>query len=649
MRLAAALILLTLASGVAASGAAAQELLPPQIRVHTRADGVTHVYHTLALRPGARALVTRESGGEVDTLAVTRAAATAVEFAGTVGDEMEALMAVTRDSTLARAFFSARQRPAVSRVLTYLYPSVAEGLGRLAYDRETAAGETVTYRVQAITDLGRPEGDALEETVTIRPLAPAPPPTLTAERGGAAATLAWTYPESETDGVIQFHLYRVTGGERLRLREDRVQIRINNRGEYVARVEIPEEEAGAFVVTALDVAGQESAPSPEAAVGAGDGFPPLPVSGVSAAEVEPGEVLVTWPVSTETGAAGYHVYRARGAAGPFEKLTDRPLAFLETLYEDAPPEGQSWFYAVSVVDLAGQEGEKSGVALVNVEDRTPPPAPTGLVATPGEDGTVALAWAHDSPADFLAFEVYRRRTDRTQADVRLGDADLRQRRFVDTGETGALQTGAFYRYAVVALDSVRNVSDSATVFLQLPDVTPPAPPTALAAALNAVPHALLRWDPPLDLDLGSFRLVRDGAEIARLPRVRRTYRDTSVVVGREYRYTVVAVDTLGNASAPSEPLALRIADPDPPREVINLRAEATAGGVRLTWPAVPADDLAGYRVEGSGIATGVFETVVQAVDGTETTVSARAGPWFRVVAVDASGNESAPSRAVRAE
>ena len=173
--------------------------------------------------------------------------------------------------------------------------------------------------------------------------------------------------------------------------------------------------------------------------------------------------------------------------------------------------------------------------------------------------------------------------------------------------------------------------------------------SALAAQVDDALRATLRWDGTGDTDLGVYVVYRDGAEVGRTPAVRRLFRDADVAAGRSYTYAVAAVDTLGNEGPRSEPLAVLVGDPDPPRRVYNVRAERAAGGVALVWPAVPDADVAGYRVEGAIAPTGVFRAVGGLREGTAATVPTSAGPWFRVVAVDTSGNESGPSEAVRAE
>jgi hypothetical protein len=93
-------------------------------------------------------------------------------------------------------------------------------------------------------------------------------------------------------------------------------------------------------------------------------------------------------------------------------------------------------------------------------------------------------------------------------------------------------------------------------------------------------------------------------------------------------------------------------DFDAPAAVRNVQAQAQPEqGVRIRWEAVSADDVAGYQVYRTPeIPTGVYEPVQEElVSGTEMTdPQGEAGMWYRVRAVDSSGNESQMSQPARA-
>jgi hypothetical protein len=90
-----------------------------------------------------------------------------------------------------------------------------------------------------------------------------------------------------------------------------------------------------------------------------------------------------------------------------------------------------------------------------------------------------------------------------------------------------------------------------------------------------------------------------------------------------------------------------------PSPIASLAARGGAGRVTLSWMHSAEPDLAGYRVERSDAAAGPFTAVSpDAAGATSGWVDADLAPltryWYRVAAVDRSGNASAPSTPVSA-
>jgi hypothetical protein len=111
--------------------------------------------------------------------------------------------------------------------------------------------------------------------------------------------------------------------------------------------------------------------------------------------------------------------------------------------------------------------------------------------------------------------------------------------------------------------------DSKPVIITPKDVFPPAAPQDLVAAVLAGAQAGsyvvdLSWGINVETDLAGYRVYRSERENQRgelltphlLPSSE--YRDTQVVSGQRYWYTVTAVDKAGNESAPSAPLSVEI-------------------------------------------------------------------------------------------
>jgi hypothetical protein len=130
------------------------------------------------------------------------------------------------------------------------------------------------------------------------------------------------------------------------------------------------------------------------------------------------------------------------------------------------------------------------------------------------------------------------------------------------------------RSVVLAGGNALESSDSASVIVTPRDIFPPAAPQGLVAAVlpGAAPGSLeidISWSINLETDLEGYRVYRSEQQGTRgqlltqdlLPTP--SYRDTSVLPGHRYWYSVTAVDRAGNESEPSAPVDTGVTQPSP--------------------------------------------------------------------------------------
>jgi fibronectin type 3 domain-containing protein len=554
----------------------------------------------------------------------------------------------------------------------FLDPDIARALGLLNVDDAAPVGDEVTYRVEFVDDRGEPTGEELTKTVLLEPTPAPTPQALEAEHEERRVTLSWTYPTStreDDDKVIRFDVYRVVGeDEAQRVNGDEVILRNAAETDFSYSFSVPRtgrEET--FFVAAVDITGRIVARSEPLTYRVTDNVPPSPVGGVEVYDGESGKAQVTWSMHPAPDLAGYHLYRAPRLEAEFKRITEDRLGPLETSYLDTTVVGRTTYhYRVTAIDSAGNESEKSNAAMAQVVDHEPPPSPTNLDATfePANDGgRVRLQWsAADIPEDLRTFQVLRRRLGESTGPTSYGQAHtdpVLDTTFVDggLGKASEFAEGAYYRYAVVALDSARNVSDSTFTRIQIPDRISPAPPAEVQALNEDGVRALVKWSPSTNLDVTAYRVYRrvdDGpdtlwtevaGDVQQVP-------DRDAEPGRQYRYAVSAVDSLDNEGNRSDPATIEMRDFDAPAAVRNVQAQVQEEeGVRIRWETVSANDMTGYQVyRSTTIPTGIYEPVNEdlVAEPPFSDAEGEADMWYRVRAVDSSGNESRPSQPARA-
>jgi hypothetical protein len=263
-----------------------------------------------------------------------------------------------------------------------------------------------------------------------------------------------------------------------------------------------------------------------------------------------------------------------------------PSAKIPARYGDTiPPELQKEnltgqiTYAVSAPNEDGRSAGLSNQVQVPAAPTLPPPE--GLQAQVNADGIV-LSWAESPEGQELphlrhSYRVYRREQGSANS-IAIGEIPL------DSSTRVQLVDHSFewektydYRATVVTLISPPDKpaaevegSDSTELKVFAHDIFPPAAPAGLEAVASGVgqpPFVDLIWAPNTDADLAGYNFYRheEGAQpvkinsdLVKTP----AFRDTTVVGGKKYFYSVSAVDLRGNESARSEEASETVPGPN---------------------------------------------------------------------------------------
>ncbi len=320
----------------------------------------------------------------------------------------------------------------------------------------------------------------------------------------------------------------------------------------------------------------------------------------------------------------------------------------------------TYFYYTTALDRTGNESEMSDLVMAQILDFVIPPKPENFSAAFNEaTGQIDLEWEMEDFSDnFESFIIMRRREDdhRPGAFARVNMENLTNVNFSDAGEaeTG-FPEGAMYRYILFSSSRAKNYSDTVSVVVEVPLLTAPQPPSSLTA-INDNGHRInLSWNASPSVTAEKYVVYRkqqgtmEYSQLQQVPAATRFFRDEQLKHGTEYVYAVSAVDRAENESDLSEPDTVFFRNFNPPRSVRNIQAAERETGVEIQWERVVAADLAGYIVYRANTPTGRFQPVHEGLlpEISFTDVTGSANMWYRVRAVDTSGNKSSPGTPVR--
>lgn len=192
----------------------------------------------------------------------------------------------------------------------------------------------------------------------------------------------------------------------------------------------------------------------------------------------------------------------------------------------------------------------------------------------------------------------------------------------------------------ITIQNLAQDANGATLAITMPvDTTPPSRPGRLSAIVSGTSVSLQWIAASDDFAVDSYRVARDGAQIASLAAT--TFVDTGLAPGATVTYAVTAVDATGNVGEPAT-VSVTLPDTIAPSAPVNVTATVSRDGqVHIAWGASTDNvGVTSYRIlrAGTGIAQANVTSFVDRTprSGTGATVT------YSVVAFDLVGNASAP-------
>jgi len=313
------------------------------------------------------------------------------------------------------------------------------------------------------------------------------------------------------------------------------------------------------------------------------------------------EVALQWEPVLLPLVAGYLVESAESPEGPFSPrvaLPHRGSLYWVDGGDLAFPlgDGHTRYYRLRAF-AHDRRLSDSVSALAGATTAPPMPPPGSLRAYSRQPRSIPLVWGPAGDTLVTGYAV-ERSPDVDGPFEEIARLEGRHHtHYLDTG-LGDL-TVLFYR--VTSLDP-NGAPGQPSGVLRAVTKPEPLPPIGLRVEAQRLGANTLRWDPNVEVDLHSYRLVRwrggePAEEVSQVDAQQTAAEDPAVGAGEALRYGVIAVDEDGLESRPSE--LLRVESPG-----YDWVARASSGGVRLVWNARVEEGFTSARVTRAGLVSG---------------------------------------------
>lgn len=304
---------------------------------------------------------------------------------------------------------------------------------------------------------------------------------------------------------------------------------------------------------------------------------------------------IRWLQPGPTGdISGYMIMFSTTLEGPWKNVSGLLPKDANSYTDSNAYERGRGYYRVFVADTSGNVNF-SGSMLNNIEDITPPAAPTGLGALADDStGLVLLWWNPNADADLLAYKVYFA-NQRDHEFIELTPGYIRDTFFFDSVDISMLARDCFYY--VIAVDNNHNYSKpSDTLRVLLPDLLPPG-----VCVLDGVSQdndtVTIRWRGSVSVDVAGYYIYRKPRPavnwecVALLPPTAvdakgiLTFGDRPAPSVHPYSYCVEVRDSAANSSGMAGYAVVQIDENPEVAVTINLKAkyDSKRNKIELTW------------------------------------------------------------------
>ncbi len=356
-----------------------------------------------------------------------------------------------------------------------------------------------------------------------------------------------------------------------------------------------------YRVRGIDAFADESKPSLIEGMAIDQIDPTVPHMKKAEFNEESGSIRVVWeypeiPSDFESMSIQYGFF----ADGEYSEI--KPLKKEDTVYvHQVQPLEYAHYFRIAVIDTNGRKAYSDHI-FTHVPDTVRPIKVTGLKASIDSGGIVDLNWdkSHEDDKTFKGYRVYYANA-RNHEFTQLTTKAIRANTFTYQIPLDNLTETIYYK--VQAVDQSFNLSQfSEIVEAKKPDTIPPVAPVFHTPVISET-EIILDWEPSSSRDVVANHLVRVETGGDTLVRIledisQTTFSDIEVEKGKNYNYTMFAVDDDGMMSDPSFPVGGKLVDNKrlQPVEDLQVKYNKNSHEIRLTWKSDIKDDDVRYVV-----------------------------------------------------
>ncbi|HWV75578.1 MAG TPA: lytic polysaccharide monooxygenase [Pseudosphingobacterium sp.] len=254
---------------------------------------------------------------------------------------------------------------------------------------------------------------------------------------------------------------------------------------------------------------------------------------------------------------------------PYHEHSEELTPPVPTVHEVPLPNKQGYHVLFAIWEVAD-----SGAAFYHIIDLNfsgedgggeRPETPKNLKADEIKERRVSLSWDHSE--GLLPIEKYRI----TRDGLSMVEIDAALSSWTDNG---VLPSSEYtYFISAVGFNGKESLPSPAIKVHTLNDdgtTTPPVPPSNLHTMSVSESSVSLMWGASSGHNpIASYHIYRDWSKISEVPGSLRTYNDNGLMSNTEYRYYVMAKDSSGLTSSPSD--------------ILTIKTKETGGGDYPEW------------------------------------------------------------------